>query len=196
MRIAVDLDVHHQRIGLLYLANLAELYVVAEAGADFAAASKGAEISGRDAGQHKENRRRAQHDQERKHGRSAGQREGHLPVSRVIARRVRLACVALAAACRISIRMQVTTAISMNARKRQQKSAVHGEHRGGQHHEERDHREEIVIAVALGREQPHDHDEKNEMHRGGDEYARDHEVIRQIEGHVTESESGGPASRE
>ena len=32
MQIAVDLDVHHQRIGLLYLANLAELHVIAEAG--------------------------------------------------------------------------------------------------------------------------------------------------------------------
>ena len=97
---------------------------------------------------------------------------------------------------RISIRMQVTTAISMNARKCQQKSAVHGEHRGGQHHEEGDDRKEIVIAVPLGGEQANHHDEEHEMYCGSYEYTREHKVICEIESHVPEGKRSGPSSRE
>ncbi len=86
MRIAIDLDMHHQRVGLLNLADPTELHLVAETGAEFVASGEGAEVSSRDAGQDKENRRRAQHDQERKQGRSASQRKGHLPVSQIVTR--------------------------------------------------------------------------------------------------------------
>ncbi len=68
--------------------------------------------------------------------------------------------------------------------KGQQESAVHGEHRGRQHHEERDDRKEIVVAVAPSREQPYHHDEKHEVHRGRHEQTRKHEIIREIESHV------------
>lgn len=85
MCIAIDLDVHHQRVGLLYLADLAELHLVAEAGAECVVPGKGAEISGRCAGQHEENRRRAQQDEDREQRRSSGKRKRHLSM-RVIAR--------------------------------------------------------------------------------------------------------------
>src|SRR5579863_1842431 len=86
MRIAVDLNMHHQRTGLLYLADLAELYPVAEAGADLAAAREGAEVSGRYAGQHEEYCPCAEHDQKREHRCGPSHRERHLPVSRIITR--------------------------------------------------------------------------------------------------------------
>src|SRR5580700_431640 len=44
-----------------------------------------------------------------------------------------------------------------------QECAVHGEHRGRQHHQERDDRKEIVVSVTPAGEQPHHHDEKHEV---------------------------------
>src|SRR5580698_363489 len=72
MRIAIDLDVHHQRVGLLYLADLAELHLVAESGVEHVVPGEGAEISGRCPGQDEENCRRAQQDEDREQWRSAG----------------------------------------------------------------------------------------------------------------------------
>src|SRR5207253_8400 len=54
--IAINLDMHHHRIGLLNLADPAELHAIAESGGELTARGISAEITGRDARHHKKNR--------------------------------------------------------------------------------------------------------------------------------------------
>ena len=59
-RVAINLYVHHDRIGLLNLSDPAQLNVIAEAGGKVGAEGVAAEVAGRHAGQKKENGRCAQ----------------------------------------------------------------------------------------------------------------------------------------
>ena len=53
----------------------------------------------------------------------------------------------------------------------QQENAAHGKQGGGQHHEKRDHGEEVIVAIPLRREQAYDHYEQHQMDGGVEESA-------------------------
>src|SRR5579862_6754914 len=75
-------------------------------------------------------------------------------------------------------------------REGKQEEGAYGEHRRNQHHKERKHGEEVVVAIATRGEQADNHHEKDEVHRGRDEGARDHEVVGNVKSSVDEGQGG------
>ena len=71
-------------------------------------------------------------------------------------------------------------------REGQQENAVHGEQRGRQHHQKRDDREKVEIAIALRRKQAHHHHEQNQMDGGVEKSTRDQEIVGQVERHIAQ----------
>ena len=75
--VAVDLNVHDHRAGLLDLADAPQFHLIAEPGGNFSARGICAQIAGRDAWQHKENCSRTQQNAEHQHWGSDRERSRH-----------------------------------------------------------------------------------------------------------------------
>ena len=79
------------------------------------------------------------------------------------------------------------------SREGKQEDAVHGEHRGRQHHEEGQHREHVVVAFLVHREQSHHHAEQHQVHGRGEKAVREKGIIQQVKSDVPEREVIGDA---
>ena len=72
------------------------------------------------------------------------------------------------------------------AGKAQQKNAVNREQRRGKHHQKSNRGEKVIIAVAARRKQTQHHHKQHQVHRRVEKTAREKEIIRQINDHVTQ----------
>ena len=193
--VAIDLDVHYYRVGLLNLPNAAQLHAIAEAGGEISAERIAAQISRRHARQKKNIL------PPRPPGSSAP-----IPASIRASANARCRCSCASFECRawkfavrsdrrISIRMNVATAISMNTAKKKQKNAVHRQYRGRQHHQKGENRQRHIVAIAPQRKHAHHHGEQNQVNRRRQKSAREKEVIGSVEDEICDRQRRGPALR-
>jgi D-serine deaminase-like pyridoxal phosphate-dependent protein len=77
LQIVLDLDVHHDRTGLLNLADASQLHAIAEARGDIAGRRVGAQVVGRNAGEQEEDQETAGQDHEHERRSDRQQSIGH-----------------------------------------------------------------------------------------------------------------------
>ena len=190
--ITVNLNMHDHGTGLLDLADATQFNRVAESGADLSAGSVSPQVAAGGAWQEKENRGCTEQNAEHQHRRCHSQGGRHVPVGRPRARLSRMDA-RLGGDVAHLHQDEADYRHQHEDREGQQESAVHGEQCGGQHHEKRNDREKVEIAIALRRKQAHYHYEQNQMDRCVEKTTRDQEIIGQVERHIAEGKKRSPA---
>ncbi len=164
--VAVDLNVHDDRIRLLDLADLAELYAIAEAGGEVGAEGIAAHVSRGAARHQEEDCGAADENHQHQEGGDPSQRKGEVAMFVSV---IGMACV------NISV---VPGAAHFHQDKRthghhhergegEQEDAVDGQDSGRQHHQEGEDGQGDVIAFTAQREHTYDDAEQGEVNRSG-----------------------------
>ena len=187
MRVAIDLHVHHDRARLLNLPDASQLHAIAEADGHVAAARKRSQVTGRHARQQEEDRRSARQNQHNQHRRRACQKESHTAIALSIDGLARGNAGRLRGTAHLH-QHKGGHSHQHEGREREQKHAVHGQHRGCQHHQKRKNGQHVVVAFLVHGEQPHHHAEQHQVHGRSQEAVRKQRVVRRVEGHVAERE--------
>ena len=162
LQIVLDLDVHDGRAGLLNLSDAAQLHAIREAGGDIAGWSVGAQIARRNAGKKKEDQKTPGHDHQHERRSDGQQSVSHGPRRRGNAW---ILCMRQFSGARVPHLHQNESDDSnqQEARKSKHEHTAHRKYCGRQHHQERKHREHVVVARTLQREEPDDHHEEHKV---------------------------------